>query len=315
MDIYIASPKDYNEGISLGTAKFIGATCGANDYVNMDDRSVANSIKPVRGTSRMRLSPEAEKHVRFFARVMARLSESAIFAYLGLFLFSQKYDWHPALIAIGIVSCLASRGIMVIFISRFVLLIYMLRGYSSKPAERQPSPAPSVASTLDGSNKTEDIYNAQEREAAEAHESSKYVSKTAAALQNPKTQSVLWLAGLRGAVSLSLVENIPVYNALTGEGCRNKALMKGMTSASIIFTTFALGGASYFLLPILGFGPDLKDDDSDEPTTGNRDIELSFRTSPKQALEGFQVNAHSPTDSQQRNIPIKFCTSELSAMS
>ena len=306
MDVYIASPKEHKGGVPPGAAAGLcNATDGFDEYVNMDDRSLANSITPLRGTSRMRLSPEAEKHVRFFAHVTARLSESAIFAYLGLFLFSQKYDWDPALITIGIVSCLASRAIMVMLMSQFILLIYKMRGYSTKATETEParSGKDSPGSTLDGSTTTEDIYNLQEQELMRDRET-KYMSKTAAALRNPKTQSVLWLAGLRGAVSLSLVENIPLYNALTGEGCQYRPLIKGMTSASIIFTTFVLGGASYFLLPILGFGPDLKDDD--EAETGSSDIELSSRK--LKGLEGFQVNT-----STKAHRDIKPCASELSA--
>jgi len=287
MDIYIASPKEYKGGVHPGAATgFCNATEGFGDYVNMDDQSVAQSITPIRGTSRMRLSPEAEKHVRFFAHVTAQLSESAIFAYLGLFLFSQNYDWDPSLISIGILSCLASRAIMVILMSQFILLIYKMRGYSSKPTWRESEAhgRNSPASTLNESTATEDVYNVQEQESMWEHETT-YMSKTAAALRNPKTQVVLWLAGLRGAVSLSLVENIPMHNTLTGEGCQNKALIKGMTSAAIIFTTFALGGASHFILPILGFGPDLKD--NDEAAPDNNDIELSSRKPP--GLEGFQV--------------------------
>lgn len=302
MDVYIASPKEYKGGIRPGPAAgFCNAIDGFDDYANMDNQSLANSVAPLRGTSRMCLSPEAEKHVRFFARVTAQLSESAIFAYLGLFLFSQKYDWDPALISIGIASCLASRGIMVMLMSQFILLIYRMRGLASKvpKTESARSGKDSPASTLNVSATTEDVYNIQEQESMEEPET-KYMSKTAAALRNPKTQSVLWLAGLRGAVSLSLVENIPMYNSLTFEGCRHKALIKGMTSASILFTTFVLAGASYFLLPVLGFGPDLKDDD------GSSDIELSSQK--KTGLEGFQV--HTPTKDHRH---LKICASDISA--
>jgi len=299
VDIYIASPKEYKGGVPPGVA-----TEGIGDYVNMDGQSIAPSITPIRGTSRMRLSPEAEKHVRFFAHVTAQLAENAIFAYLGLFLFSSKYDWNPALISIGILSCLASRAVMVVFMSQFIILIYKMRGYSSKP---EASGRDSPASALNESIATDDdeVFNMESMCVTMwNHETTRYMSRTAAALRNPKTQAVLWLAGLRGAVSLSLVENIPMHNALTGEGSKNKALLKGMTSATIIFTTFALGGASYYLLPMLGFGPDLKDND-DEAAPEKDDIELSSRKPP--GLEGFQVD----TDNAHRQL--KTCVSELSA--
>ena len=190
---------------------------------------------------------------------------------------------------------------MVMMMSQFILLIYRMRGLASKAAKTESarSGKDSPASTLNVSATTEDVYNIQEQESMEEPET-KYMSKTAAALRNPKTQSVLWLAGLRGAVSLSLVENIPMYNSLTFEGCRHKALIKGMTSASILFTTFVLAGASYFLLPVLGFGPDLKDDD------GSSDIELSSQKPP--GLEGFQV--HTPTKDHRH---LKICASDISA--
>ena len=241
MDIYIASPKSGGQAPST-------TTC-CNYYVEMgssDDRSVVtgiNSIAPISGTSRLQLSSEAQKHIRFVARVTAQLAESAIFAYLGLFLFSKNYDWDPALISIGIASCLMSRAFMVVLLSQFILLVYRMRGYSTctKP---QTSQSPTT-STIRSNESDHEIRS---------------MSKTAAAIRNPRTQTVLVLAGLRGAVSFALVENVPLYNAVTGDGCQNRPLMKGMTSAAIIFTTFIIGGASYFLLPVLGFTAELKDD-------------------------------------------------------
>ena len=81
-------------------------------------------------------------------------------------------------------------------------------------------------------------------------------SRTAAAIRDSRTQAVLVLAGLRGAVSLALVENVPIYNTVTGEGCEFKQLMKGMTSAAILFTTFVFGGGGYYILPHLGVSPE-----------------------------------------------------------
>jgi NhaP-type Na+/H+ or K+/H+ antiporter len=76
------------------------------------------------------------------------------------------------------------------------------------------------------------------------------------AIQEPRTQAVLVLVGLRVAVSLALVENVPIYNQGTGEGCEFKQVMKRMTSASIIFTTFVFGGGACYILPYLGISPD-----------------------------------------------------------
>eukprot|EP00562_Extubocellulus_spinifer_P009856 CAMPEP_0178506508 /NCGR_PEP_ID=MMETSP0696-20121128/19713_1 /TAXON_ID=265572 /ORGANISM="Extubocellulus spinifer, Strain CCMP396" /LENGTH=698 /DNA_ID=CAMNT_0020135913 /DNA_START=105 /DNA_END=2201 /DNA_ORIENTATION=- len=283
MDIYIASPK------GKGQAPSPMACC---DYVEMgssDDRSVAtgiNSIAPISGTSRLQLSSEAQKHIRFIAHVTAQLAESAIFAYLGLFLFSKNYDWDPALISIGIASCLMSRAFMVVLLSQFILLVYRMRGYSTKP-QASRSPALSTVSSNESDNEI------------------CHLSKTAAAIRNPRTQTVLVLAGLRGAVSFALVENVPLYNALTEEGCQYKPLMKGMTSAAIIFTTFIIGGASYFLLPVLGFAAELKDDvdkaSSINEAGTSRTIELADR---KAGLEGLAVLTSRDTESTNSDLSI-----------
>jgi NhaP-type Na+/H+ or K+/H+ antiporter len=76
-------------------------------------------------------------------------------------------------------------------------------------------------------------------------------SKTASALQNRHIQLMLILSGLRGAVSFSLVESLPIYNAVTNEGTKYKGILKAMTSASILFTIFILGGSSFYILKYL----------------------------------------------------------------
>jgi NhaP-type Na+/H+ or K+/H+ antiporter len=73
-----------------------------------------------------------------------------------------------------------------------------------------------------------------------------------------RMQTVLWFAGLRGAMSFALVENIPLYDAVTGEGSRMKAELKAMTSASIIFTVFILGGCTDYIIERLGMAPSSK---------------------------------------------------------
>ena len=263
MDVYISPPKQ------------IASTCNAHSVIvsenynamqEDEDVSVATSVSvvPVYGTRRIRLSRVAEKHIRFFAHVTAKLSESAIFAYLGLFLFSQKYSWDPSLISIGIASCIVSRALMVVLMCQFVLFIYRMRGNKTK---------------LEGEPNTE---NDSDNSSALRKT---YMSRTAVAIRDQRTQAVLVLAGLRGAVSLALIENVPLYNALTGEGCKYKPVMKGMTSAAIIFTTFVLGGVSYFLLPILGFGPDLKDSPGTGDDNRREQIELSRSTRTTSAAE------------------------------
>lgn len=67
-----------------------------------------------------------------------------------------------------------------------------------------------------------------------------------------KMQTVLWFAGLRGAMSFALVEGIPLFDTVTGQGSRLKPELKAMTSASIVFTVFFLGGSTYYLMELLG---------------------------------------------------------------
>lgn len=171
---------------------------------------------------RFRLSAEADKHVRFVAHLLAQLSENAIFVYLGLFMFSKKYEWNIPLVCISIVACVLSRAIMVVIICTLVWYINVLRIHCGchKPV---------------GTNCS---YDSEEPQ----------VSRTATALQDKRIQLVLVLAGLRGAVSLALVESVPLYNAVTGEGSEYKPEMKAMTSASILFTMFVFGGSAYYIL-------------------------------------------------------------------
>jgi len=173
-----------------------------------------------------RLSAVADKHVRFVANFLSQLSENIIFVYLGMFLYSDQYEWSTALIFISIISCVLSRWLMVIIICA---LVYHIMGLRAKWGHILPI----------------DTAVAQRG------------SRTAKALQNKKIQFVLVLAGLRGAVSLALVESIPLYNAVTGEGSEYKKELKAMTSASILFTLFIFGGSAYYILRRLDIPSDV----------------------------------------------------------
>lgn len=70
-----------------------------------------------------------------------------------------------------------------------------------------------------------------------------------------KMQYALWFAGLRGAMSFALVEHIPLYDSTTGEGTRLKPELKAMTSASIMFTVFVMGGYTNYVFQGLGITP------------------------------------------------------------
>ena len=206
LDVYVAGPKPQTPSVV------------SDEYVDMEGPEISasasdRSVGPLPYTERLPLSPMADRHVRFVAHLTAHLAENAIFAYLGLFLFSSNYDWNPTLMTVAIISCIASRSIMVFICSWSLQGFYKFCNASKRP------------------------------------------SRTAESIRDQKTQAILILAGLRGAVSLALVENVPIYNNMTGEGCEFKPLMKGMTSAAILFTTFIFGGGAYYILPHLGIEP------------------------------------------------------------
>lgn len=243
MDIYIAGPKKDNHTEKTRSAASVlkqdSQDSHSESYHELDDISrganslpTVRSINPLPSTERIHLSSTADRHVRFVAHLASTLAENAIFAYLGLFLFSNNYDWNPTLISISIFSCVLSRALMVMLVAFLLFNIYRCRGVGSS-----------------GLNS----------------------SRTAAAIQDRRTQAVLVLAGLRGAVSLALVENVPILNNVTGEGCEFKQIMKGMTSACILFTTFVFGGGAYYILPHLGITQD-KDEASEEGSLAPREV-------------------------------------------
>jgi len=212
---------------------------------------------------KFRLSSEADKHVRFVAHLLSQLSENCIFVYLGLFLFSKKYEWDIPLLGLSIISCVVSRSLMVVIIC---LLVWYINIFRQRCGCYKP-----MHHSFDSSEPQ--------------------VSRTAAALQDRRIQCVLVLSGLRGAVSLSLVESIPLYNAVTGEGSEYKGEMKAMTSASIIFTVFLFGGSAYYILRRL----DIKS--IDKPHGGYNSKDASSRaksTSGTRSLSRNPEHGHKP---------------------
>lgn len=192
----------------------------------------------------VRLSREADEHVRFVAHILSQMSENAIFAYLGLFLFSSKYEWDGILCSIGVASCVLSRAIMVMTCSYFIWYLHVIRQRAGCGKDKHLNLVDDE-STVKGGRSEEEV-----------DPTITPVSKSARALSNPKVQVVLVLAGLRGAVSLALVESIPIYNGVTGVGSKAKPLLKAMTSCSIIFTIFVLGGGAYYILKWLDISSD-----------------------------------------------------------
>mmetsp|Transcript_20938 Transcript_20938/g.45398 ORF Transcript_20938/g.45398 Transcript_20938/m.45398 type:complete len:1026 (-) Transcript_20938:62-3139(-) len=213
----------------------------------------------------VRMSREADEHVRFVAHILSSMSENAIFAYLGLFLFSSNYEWDAILCAIGVTSCILSRALMVVVASWFIWHMHVCRQRAgchsgrgvdtslddSKSSKIFKDGVDSIGEENDGASESVDPLNTP-------------ISKSARALSNYKVQVVLILAGLRGAVSLALVESVPIYNGVTGVGSKNKPLLKAMTSSAIIFTIFVLGGGAYYILKWL----DITSDDMLIKSTG-----------------------------------------------
>jgi len=245
MDIYIAAPKnrvivpltrpvhkipaenyvELGDNLPCSTDILCGvppSSPSSKSLYSLRSLRTLNMRELVLREERFRLSVEADKHVRFVAHLLSQLSENAIFVYLGLFMFSKKYEWNMPLVCISIVACVLSRAIMVVFICSLVwyINVFRIRCGCHKP----------VNTLLP--------FDSEEPQ----------ISRTATSLQDRRIQLVLVLAGLRGAVSLALVESVPLYNAVTGEGSEYKPEMKAMTSASIIFTMFVFGGSAYYIL-------------------------------------------------------------------
>lgn len=165
------------------------------------------------------LSPEARIHIHFVTEIVATMMETAIFAYLGLFLFSHRYHWNVFHVFISIMACCLSRAIMIPMLSGFANWITSMQKYRNKcRGMHKNTPAKGV-------------------------------------IVDTKMQMVLWFAGLRGAMSFALVEHIPLFDAVTGDGTRVKAELKAMTSASIMFTVFVLGGSTNYFMDYVGLSP------------------------------------------------------------
>jgi len=177
------------------------------------------------------ISHRAKVHVGFVADVLANLMETSIFAYLGLFLFSNnKWDDVP-LILIGIFACVISRIFMIGKISLIVNGVIFANGYIRKLSNRithrdDTDPVP--------------VHNVQDSNQLQQQPNNNYIDKN--------MRLILLFSGVRGAVSLALAENIPLYDAVTKTGSQFKPALKAMTNSSIIFTVFFFGASTYFTL-------------------------------------------------------------------
>lgn len=174
------------------------------------------------------LSSVARTHVGFVTEILSTMMETSIFAYLGFFLLSSRYHWNFWHVIIALIACCLSRAIMIPSLSLFANWITSMQ-------QSRANCLTAVRRLRSGSSNV-----------------------GVGVIIDLRMQTVLWFAGLRGAMSFALVENIPLYDAVTGEGSRMKAELKAMTSASIIFTVFVLGGCTDYIIEQLGVGPSSK---------------------------------------------------------
>jgi NhaP-type Na+/H+ or K+/H+ antiporter len=226
MDLYVIGQKQQHGGNSSGSAdiddeiNFLVNGTGGNSG-NSGNSSRARRYRQQQCRSIFsyegHLSQKADSHVHFVIEIFATLMETAIFAYLGLFLFSPRYHWSGTLTIISIFATVAGRVIMIPLFSHVANIFN--RWSLSK--NRSPGGTPN--------NEQQGVHI------------------------DRRMQLVLIFAGLRGAMSFALVEHIPMFDTTTGQGSRFKPELKAMTSASVIFTVFVLGGATSYLMEKLGY--------------------------------------------------------------
>ena len=58
----------------------------------------------------------------------------------------------------------------------------------------------------------------------------------------------MFAAGVRGAVSYALVQNIPIYDAVTQRGSMFKNELRAMTAFTVVTLLFTFGALTYFTL-------------------------------------------------------------------
>lgn len=161
-------------------------------------------------------------HVGFVAEVISSIMETAIFAYLGLFLFNDRV-WDFKLSISGLFACISSRAGMVVALSLLVnACVWMDVEAVLSRLWRRLSGRRQVGQDDDSVYSDSRVY------------------------LDAKTQLILFSAGVRGAVSYALVQNIPVYDSVTKHGSHFKGELRSMTSATIVVILFAFGAMTYF---------------------------------------------------------------------
>lgn len=237
MDLHIVGQR--NEEAAMADASERSET--TSDRKTTVDRSVKSFAnrhdrRQIFGSPNGQLSEEARTHIGFVAEIISTTMETAIFAYLGLFLFSHRYHWNVWHTLIAIFACGASRAVMIPTMSFFANWITKLQH---------------ATQTCLPSTSSNNMANCRR---ATANGGTPPPSQPGVIIDK-KMQMVLWFAGLRGAMSFALVEHVPLYDSSIGEGTPLKPELKAMTSASILFTVFVLGGYTYYVMEHLGMSP------------------------------------------------------------
>lgn len=231
-------------------------------------------------SGRGHIHSKSRKHVHFFSEVVATLMETAIFAYLGLFLFNEQGDF--ILMTTGIVACVTSRAGMVICLSLLVnaCVWFDVEGQIGRIWRYLSSPGGSGTFSDDTMNVNR-----------------VYLDK--------RTQMILFSAGVRGAVSYALVQNIPVYNSVTKIGSHYKGELRAMTSATIVVLLFSFGAMTYYTIRrdwessqrrpaegpltnrLLNTGMTSSSEADNEDDTHDRSTLLEMETGPNGSLESI----------------------------
>ena len=168
------------------------------------------------------LNEKASRHVGFVAEVISSLMETAIFAYLGLFLFNEQ-SWNFMLMSTGIFACVTSRAGMVVSLSLIVNFCVWI-DLEGMLGRLWLLIRPRNTIRMDDDSLQSDTKAYLDR----------------------RTQLILFSAGVRGAVSYALVNSLPVYNSVTKQGSHYKGELKAMTSATIVVLMFAFGAITFY---------------------------------------------------------------------
>lgn len=219
------------------------------------------------------LSSRSRHHVGFVAEVIASIMEMSIFAYLGLFLFNDEHFWDIRLNTTAVFGCIVSRVTMVLLFSCVINFFVRLDVERRMGRCLFPQQATMVRQRLDS-------------------EDEESINSTARVYLDWRTQQILMLAGVRGAVSFALVENIPLYDTVRKTGSAFKPELKAMTSSSILFTVFVFGALTYFLV---------KKERDESPTRG---------ALARHLLEDEPLDSEADDDSDRLN-DLEFAMSEI----